>query len=292
MSVKVVTWAWSTGPPSTVKFVLVALADYADDSGFCFPSHRHLAKKCGITERTVRRSLAWLEAHQYISIQPRYRQNRTRSSNRYRVRYPGAQDAGSGEEDRKAPGAACMSSPTGPNVRVTTTESSNKPSPPPQQGERREADRSMPRGGGLCFPKALTAAQCQALQETLASVDVDDAQQVLDELAGRMSVTRVNNPIRYGVALVGRLKRGEFAPELGLAIAESRAAERRREALLQRPTATHPTSAEPKIGALPDDLRAVLERVRPRSEVAKLEGASTADLAIDGSPFGPAIDTG
>jgi DNA-binding transcriptional regulator YhcF (GntR family) len=57
MSLRVMTWAWSVHLSPTPKLVLMALADEADDDGYCFPSQRRLAAKCSITDRTVRRVL-------------------------------------------------------------------------------------------------------------------------------------------------------------------------------------------------------------------------------------------
>ena len=53
MSLKVMHWAWSIALQPPPKLLLMALADEADDRGFCFPSVPHLAKKCSIAERTA-----------------------------------------------------------------------------------------------------------------------------------------------------------------------------------------------------------------------------------------------
>lgn len=47
--------AYATPLKLTQKTVLVALADYADDEGVCFPSNATLALKCGVCDRTIRR---------------------------------------------------------------------------------------------------------------------------------------------------------------------------------------------------------------------------------------------
>ena len=54
MSVRATKWAWSLTLPTTVKFVLIALADHADDDGECWPSQSRIAEMTGLTDRTVR----------------------------------------------------------------------------------------------------------------------------------------------------------------------------------------------------------------------------------------------
>lgn len=51
MSIRAMTWAWSITLPPTPKLVLMALADIADDTGLCWPSHSALAAKCSPTAR-------------------------------------------------------------------------------------------------------------------------------------------------------------------------------------------------------------------------------------------------
>lgn len=42
-------WAWQQPLRSSTKIVLLALADYADTSGRCWPNIATLAKKCGLS---------------------------------------------------------------------------------------------------------------------------------------------------------------------------------------------------------------------------------------------------
>ena len=79
------TWAWQAPLPLGPKIVLLALADSADDAGICWPGHRSLAAKCSVTVRTVQRTIAALQAQGQLLIEPRYRQDGSRSSNRYRL---------------------------------------------------------------------------------------------------------------------------------------------------------------------------------------------------------------
>ena len=85
MSIRAMHWAWSIKLPPTAKLVLLSLADIADDSGACWPSHPTLAAKCTLTSRTVRRVLIQLRAQELVFVEPRFKSNGSRTSNRYRL---------------------------------------------------------------------------------------------------------------------------------------------------------------------------------------------------------------
>lgn len=62
MSNRALTWAFDQDiQPSGAKFVLVALADHANEAGYCYPSQARLAFDTGQTDRAVRTHLATLE---------------------------------------------------------------------------------------------------------------------------------------------------------------------------------------------------------------------------------------
>ena len=61
MSVRAISWAMGQSCPNpTTKLVLIILCNYADEADSCYPSEKHLAKVCGISDRHVRRSLTSL----------------------------------------------------------------------------------------------------------------------------------------------------------------------------------------------------------------------------------------
>ena len=238
MSIRVMAWAWSTRLPPMPKLVLMALADEADDSGFCFPSHRRLAWKCTTSERTVRRMVSLLASQHHLEIEPRFAKDGSRTSNGYRLALGDPPDkltrgVVTPDQGDRTPVTRGMAN----RVRVTTTYPLFNPKPP-----QRRAPRAPPAppdrcetsaqgtggrgsgGGDLCFPRELTSTQRRGVSDQLAQLDPEIAQQLLDEIAGRMRVAQIRNPIRYCAALVSRWKRGEFAPELGLAVAEERCA--------------------------------------------------------------------
>lgn len=75
MSVQAIGWALSQDIPTASKFVLVALANYANDKGECWPSQETIARNTSMTDRTVRTHLKLLEDRGYISRQKRRRED-------------------------------------------------------------------------------------------------------------------------------------------------------------------------------------------------------------------------
>lgn len=73
----------------------------------------------------------------------------------------------------------------------------------------------------LVFPRGFTPAQETAARRTLASAN-GCAQALLDELAGRMALRPVANPLAYLRRLAECAVRDEFHPEAGIAVAEAR----------------------------------------------------------------------
>lgn len=57
MSVRVMTAVWDIDLPDSEKIVLLALADSANDEGWCWPSMATLARKCSKTDRTVQHAI-------------------------------------------------------------------------------------------------------------------------------------------------------------------------------------------------------------------------------------------
>jgi hypothetical protein len=73
MALQAITWALAQKVrPSGRKFVLVALANYASEDGYCYPSQAPLAADTGQTDRSVRQHLQDLEAEGYIRRDERY----------------------------------------------------------------------------------------------------------------------------------------------------------------------------------------------------------------------------
>lgn len=83
MSYRALNWAWEADLPMAQKFVLVALADMADEQETCFPGQERLGRMIGATDRTVRAALVKLEDAGLISRTQRRGSDGMRTSDRY-----------------------------------------------------------------------------------------------------------------------------------------------------------------------------------------------------------------
>ena len=77
--------AWDTTAKGNELIVLLSLADFANDEGYCFPSWSILMEKCKISKDTLARVLNKLENDGYIIRESRKRINGSDASNGYIV---------------------------------------------------------------------------------------------------------------------------------------------------------------------------------------------------------------
>ena len=127
----------------------------------------------------------------------------------------------------------------------------------------------------------VSEAQRRELEKLVAGLTDDNAQQVLDELAGRMASKQIRNPIRYCAALVASVRRGEFQSELGLSVADRRAADRQREARRLDSATAVVAARESTASHLPEQLRARIERLRARRAAKAADQTSCSNESVD-----------
>jgi hypothetical protein len=89
MSVFAITWAYSqrTGKPGA-KAVLVALANFANEDGECWPAQKTLAEMTDLDEKSVRRHLAFLERKGFLARRERRDKKGRRASDFYQLQTP------------------------------------------------------------------------------------------------------------------------------------------------------------------------------------------------------------
>lgn len=83
MSNEAISWAYRQPLPPIQRFVLVTLADLADESHSCWPGQAYLVARTGASARTVRRALDELEGGGWIRRTTRPIVGGGRRSDRY-----------------------------------------------------------------------------------------------------------------------------------------------------------------------------------------------------------------
>ena len=69
MSIRIMSKIWEDGPKSqSERFVLLALADYANDDGECWPSIAGISRKTCLTERGVRQIIRRLQQDGWLDV--------------------------------------------------------------------------------------------------------------------------------------------------------------------------------------------------------------------------------
>lgn len=88
MSVEAMAWAFQVPLRPCPKSVLVALANRADEDGYCWPGLADLEARTGWKQRSIQLALRELEVSKFISISPRFSSNGMQTSNLYRLEIP------------------------------------------------------------------------------------------------------------------------------------------------------------------------------------------------------------
>jgi len=237
-------WAWQLRLKPTVKFVLMALADACDDDGYCWPSIPTLAHKTCLDDRSVQRILNKLKVEGLVQVQQRFRNDGSPTSNGYRLPL-------SAPGDKLPPPlpaqhrciVASVSPPGGSSATLTTTEHTIEIKPP-----QPSADSAGENGGDLVYPKQLSPKEVALAMRKLQPLSPMLAQELLDELAGRLNAHAVRcSPLSYLRSLIARAEAGTFTPESGVRVALARERDQEIAALKQANSYSDPArSANPR----------------------------------------------
>jgi pyocin large subunit-like protein len=85
VSIAATDWALRQDLRSTPKFVLMVLADAANGQGVCWPRVSLIAGRVGASKRTIQRAIQLLVRRGLITVEQRYRDDGSCSSNLYRL---------------------------------------------------------------------------------------------------------------------------------------------------------------------------------------------------------------
>jgi len=158
VSWKALDWATdSQVGSSTTKFILLLLANKADENFSCYPSIRTLMAESDAGRSTVMRALKELEASGFITREPQFHDSGARRSNRYYLNHPLAPHC----SPRPNPGPHRPDStrhPTG----VPNRDPLKPPPEPPTQPDAMSVLRAMPetwRVGGSDAQRLMPAVE-------------------------------------------------------------------------------------------------------------------------------------
>ena len=86
MSIRIMSHVWNMEiDDSTAKLTLMALADFSDDEGYCYPSYEVLAKKISKSKRTAIRAVEKLTELGFLQKEKRELKDGTSSANLYKI---------------------------------------------------------------------------------------------------------------------------------------------------------------------------------------------------------------
>ena len=283
LSIAAMNWAWRQALTPTLKLVLMALADAADEHGVCWPSVSTLAKKCSVSTRTVRRSLRVLMDSGMLIAEARRRGDGSSTSNRYRLlvargdNMSPPRDAGV-----TRPGQVCQGDPDVPVTPGTTNRIVIDPSQPGAGDEQRTDPADAESGSGahskLEYPKGLSPSERADAQRRLTRLSPEIAQQLLDELAARLKAGTIRiSPLVYLAGLIKRANAGKFVPEAALHVANARQKRRRNEAQMQKLQALNDQPMPEKTDIADCPLAKRIAEIRFRNRGRGEDGGSTCD---------------
>ncbi len=238
-------WAWNHRLQPSAKVLLLALADIADDQGFCWPSNRTLAEKCCTSERTVQRMLKQFEDLGLITIERRFTEAGRQTSNGYRLALGRTPDNLSpstascrGEGDNSdTPGVTQLCHPRGVIAVSPLEPPHNHHKEPPLQPQGTTNRKSLE------IPPSVKAAEKSAIEQLLTEIPGTHAQELLDELAYALENRRIHgSAVAWFAGLVRRAKAGLFSP-VGAHVIDAR---RRTQTAVkdQHPKAEHPSDTD------------------------------------------------
>lgn len=129
MSIKVTNWVWARSESRNgARLVMLALADRADDNGFCWPSIEDLAERTRLSPRAVQKGIATLVKDGELKVENGGGRHR---SNRYQIiPKPCISDGVTGEEPRTSDGVSTEETPNfapeTPNFEAETPNSATR----------------------------------------------------------------------------------------------------------------------------------------------------------------------
>lgn len=203
MSVRLMAMAWELELVPTVKLVLLALCDWANEAGICFPSVATIARKSSISRRQCQRILAELISAGLVEIVGNV--SGGVAARRYRVNPIGKGSRENGGGDNLSPVTPAASVPVTPvskrdDARVVRTTTIRQSYPPIHANEPSTIDWS--------FLPQLSKQERVVVVDMLDGVAESQHQGIVDELAGALRAKAIKSQWPGWFRAVARQARG------------------------------------------------------------------------------------
>jgi len=214
MSIRLMTLAWELEIPSTPKIVLLALCDWANDDGLCYPSVSRVATRASLSTRQGKRVLHQLVDDGWIAVTANHTGGG--ASRRYRINVDALRTGDTSVTGvRLSPVTPATSEGVTSAARTSVAGGTRTVIEPP-------VEPPLPAPSELICPP-LPEAERVVVVDMVTSLGPVLGQAVLDELAGAIYKGRITTSrISFVRALTGRAKRSAFTPALGLEVVERR----------------------------------------------------------------------
>lgn len=209
------TMAWDLQLPATKKLVLLAMCDWANDMGCCFPSMSTVARKTCISKRQCQRVMSEFVADGLIAVTGN--QQGGIGSRRYQINVNALRQSAPGATGDKLTPVANVSpgpvtaSPKTDDTDVTRT-STNRQSDPTQRRARGDAL-------DWTYLSQLQDHEQVVVVEMLKGLEATQHQDILDELAGALRAKAIKTQWPAWLrGLIQRARTGAFVPSHALTI--------------------------------------------------------------------------
>jgi len=204
-------WAWEQEIPPSTKLVLLALADIADDTGYCWPSVKTIARKAGVSPRTVQRLLLELREPRQggpalIRVVTRLDRKGSQRSNGYYLHMGGdklspAASASKSDARNVIPGVSESCHGEDDTVVTPRDDITASPLEPPFRTPKESKNRTTINS---CGDKLLDACSQKRIASQIARLHKDEQENILTQLSKRMREGTIRNPASWVQAAVDR----------------------------------------------------------------------------------------
>ncbi|WP_339412907.1 helix-turn-helix domain-containing protein [Pseudomonas sp. EA_35y_Pfl2_R5] len=203
MSIKAMNWAWEQPLPPVPKLILMALADNADDHGYCWPKMKTIAAKCSTSERTIQRTIKTLLTAGMLKKDARFDANGRQVSNGYTLVLSYPDKLSPPVDARAGEGDTCVT----PGVTQLCQGEGDKamsPLEPPYEPSYESSVRRTPE-----LP-LLNAEEKQKVSQLIRSIPANQQEAITAQLLNALTKGTIHSsPSRWLKAVIHRTGRHE-----------------------------------------------------------------------------------